>query len=120
LRHQAEQVFCLSWILGQEFRTCDRLRGIGDDAVGPAAYLVPEDPEATRQVASDRPFCNHATIRSVAVTYRCLLNHKAPRRGTYNERRVVEVAGASPLEPGYHRLKDASVQPHRMAACAEW
>jgi hypothetical protein len=101
-------------------RTCDRLRHIGDDAVAPAAYLVSEDPEAAGQVASDRPFCNNATVRSVAVTDRSLLDHKAPRRGTYNERRVVEIAGASPLQPGYHRLKDASVQPHRMAACAEW
>jgi hypothetical protein len=32
---------------------------------------------------------------------------------------VVEVAGCPPLQAGYHRLKDKSVQPHRMAACAE-
>jgi hypothetical protein len=76
--YQVQQALRLTWIVAQSLRTCDRLGDVGDDAVPPAAYLVPEDPEAPCQAAPDRAFCNNATLDSIVVTNWRLLDHEPP------------------------------------------
>ena len=64
-------------------------------------------------------FGDDASLRTVGVTDRRLLDHEPPFRHAHHERRVVEVAGRTVREPGCYRLVDAAVQPHRVATCAE-
>ena len=78
LGNQIQQALRLTWIVGQLLRTCDRIGGIGDNAIAPAAYLVTKDPQAPCQTASDRALCNDASLSSIVVTNRCLLDHEPP------------------------------------------
>jgi hypothetical protein len=99
--------------------TFDCFVDVRNDSSTPAAHLVAEDPDPSRPAASDGSFGNNATLGSVAVADRRLLDHEPARRRTHFECSVVEVAGRPPFEPSRYSLEDAPVQPHRVAAGAE-
>jgi hypothetical protein len=86
-------------IVAQSLRARDRLGHVGDDAVAPAAYLVPEDPEAPCPAAADRASGDDAAPRPVAGGDRGHLDDVLPLRHAHLQRGVVEVADGSPLEP---------------------
>jgi hypothetical protein len=100
-------------------RTIDGFCGVGDDAVTPTAHLVAEDPEAASPATAHHTLRDDTTLDSVAVSDRCLLDHEPPLRHAHVERRVIEVARWSPLEPRRHGLENAPVQANRVAARAE-
>lgn len=106
-------------IIRQPSRTFDCFAGVRDDSATPAAHLVAEDQETSRPAGTNRTLGDDATLGSVAIADRCLLDHETPRRHVYLERSVIEVARLPPLEPRRYCLEDASVQPHRVAARSE-
>jgi hypothetical protein len=116
LGHQLENAPRESRVVRQPLWALDRLVDVRDHAAAPAPDLVAEDAERARPAAADRSFGDDAAPGTVAVADGCHLDHEPSLRHPDFERRVVEVAGRSLLEPRRHRLEDAPVQPHRTTA----
>jgi hypothetical protein len=87
---------------------------VGDDTVTPTANLVPEDPKTPSPALSDCAFGDDASLPTVRIGNRSLLDHEPSLRYVHLERGVIEVAGRPPPDPRRNRLVDAPVQPHRM------
>ena len=106
-------------VVRQSLWTFYRFVDIWDSAATPAAYLVAEDPQSAHPAASDRTFCDHATLEPIAVAHRRLLDHKPPLRHTHLECRVVEVAAWPAPERSRHSLEHTAVPPHGVTAGTE-
>jgi hypothetical protein len=119
MRSQVERSLRYIWIIREPLRTFDSFVDVRDDSATPAPHFVAEDPKTSRPAASDRTLGYNATLPAVAVGDRRLLDHEASLRHAHLKRRVVEGVRHAPLEPRRHRLEDAPVQPHRLAARAE-
>jgi len=76
-----------------------------DMSVAPATYLVAEDSEAPRPASPDGAFGDNAALLPARVRNRRLLDHEPCRPKADFERRVVQVARGSPLDPRRHRLE---------------
>ncbi len=81
--------------------------------------FVAEKPEAPGRARAHRTLGDDAAIAALTPRRR-LLDHEPSFWHVQLERGVVEVAAISPFEPCRYRLEDLSVQPHRVAAGAEW
>jgi hypothetical protein len=109
-------------IVAQQSGACDRLVGVRDGPVPPAAYLVSEQPPARYPAAPDGAFDDHATrCRSVAIGDRpAVLDDKASLRDADHERGVVQVERPPALQEGMDGLVDAPVAAHEPATGPQW
>src|SRR5438552_7188993 len=76
---ERKQSTCSLRVVAQVLGTVDRLGDVRDDAVAPAAHLIPEDSEA-RPTAPDRSFGDNAALSRVAGSYRRLLDYEPSLR----------------------------------------
>src|SRR6266511_3921032 len=114
--NQVEQAMRQQWVVAQKLRTGDRLVGVGNDPVPPAAHLVAKHPEARHPAAEDWAFNGHAARRTVGIRDRPgVLDDKASLRHAHDERGVVEVQRPPPLQERVDGLVDAPVQPNQPA-----
>ena len=119
--NQVEQATRQQWVVAEVLRTGDRLVGVGNDPVSPAAHLVAKHTEARHPAAEDWAFNGHAARRAVGVRDRPgVLDDEASLRHAHYERGVVEAQRPPALQERVDGLVDAPVQPNQPAAGAEW
>jgi hypothetical protein len=117
--NEVEEATRLAWVIAQALRTCDSLVGVRNDAVPPAAQLVPKNTEARSAAAADWAFANDAARCTIGITDRCHLDHEASLRHAHLKRGVVQVQRPPPLKASLDGLEYAPVQPNGTAARAE-
>src|SRR5689334_17492804 len=98
-------------VVAQPLRTLDRLAGVRDDAIAPAAHLVAEETEAAGRADTDRTFGDHTSL-SARAPCRSLFDHEPALGHTYLECRVVKVRAASVLQARCQRFEHQPVQAH--------
>jgi hypothetical protein len=101
-------------LLAQALGALDRIGHIVDRPSAPPAQLVAEESEATSPPGSYRALANDAALGSVVIGDGRHLDHEAPIRHAYDQRRMVEVAGFAALQPCRQGLEDAAVPPYGM------
>ena len=93
-------------------RAGDRVVGVGDPAVPPAADLVAEQPNAAGPSHAHRALRHDTALFTVEVRHRRLFDDVATFRHTDFQSRVVQVAPRSPLHQRRQRLEHLSAEPH--------
>lgn len=103
--HQLEDALRDLRIVRQSVRTCNGLSDIRDDAVAPAAQLIPKDLKEAGPAASNGSLCDDPADGVVAGSYGGRLDHVPGFTRPHDECRVVEVAARTPFEraPGHTR-----------------
>ena len=85
--------------------------------------IKPADPTPAASPRGEKvyagSFGDDATLRPVAVAYRCLLDHVAALRYPHLERGVVEVAAIAATNRCGDGLEEPPVEAHRPTACTE-
>jgi hypothetical protein len=115
--NQLQQATGLERIVAEELRAGDRLVGVGDAPVAPAADLVAEHPPAAHPVAGHRALDEHAARWAVAIGDRpAVLDDVAARWHADHQRGVVEVQRSPVLQARVDGLPDAPVEAHEPAA----
>src|SRR5215211_4754081 len=118
---QVEETVGQGRVVAQHLGAGDRLVGVGDDPVSPAAHLVAEHPPAGHAAAAHQAFDEHATRRAVGGRDGpAVLDHKAPLGHAHHQRGVVQVERPPVLQERVDGLPDAPVQADEPAAGPEW
>ena len=108
----------LNWIVAQSLRAFHRLGDVWDDAVTPAADLVAKNPKASSPARSNRAFGDDASLRTVGITNRSLLDHESSLRYVHHEPGVIQVASRPSPQSCCYRFVDAPIEPHGMTTGA--
>ena len=89
---------------------------IRDLSVVPASNLVAEHSPAPREAESDGSSGHHTAVVSPRIGDRSLLDHVLPLGKRHHERRVIEIAGITPLTLGQGPLEDSSTELHEVGS----
>ena len=119
VRHQFEEPSRAVGIVAEPARALDGLGDVRDDPVPPAAHLIAEEPQASRDGRANRTLGDHTTSGGVVDWNRGHLDHEPALRHASLQRRVVEVAHTTTAECRRHGFEQAPVQPHRPTAGPE-
>jgi len=110
---------CDGRIGADQQRAVDSPRGVRDDAVGPAAQLVAQDPEATGPPGPDGPLGDDTPSGAERVGHRRQLDREALPSHRHHQRAVVERAARPPLSRGDQCLEQQTVASYAGPARAE-
>lgn len=116
--HNVQQASRTRWIDADSH--CGRGgRGIGDEAIAPAADFVAEHPEPPCALHSDGPFGHDTSFGSVRIRDGRHLDHVAAFGNRDLESRVVQIARLSPMDQCRHRLEHLATGQHNSLTRAE-